>query len=325
MYDILSEVISDTFEGVTVSNTSFGPVYIKHFKPIEVKRIFSKREIYIDEAVKKGLVKEKVRIDELISEEMWSVESEQTIQEKTKFIENLEASLVKIKLPSQRTQHKKLIDKEKEKLADISRERASLLGMTAEIYVEKKINKEFFEKIIFVDPEYKQEIFETLDYADREKEAELMRVQSEFFQKFSDENVSKAALDPFFAPYLPYCESVMDIYGIPMRELTVFQIKLLSYGRTFLNIFKNCQKQIPEYVQKDPELLMEFYEAQKNNQEGRETKASQGSGGTTYFGANQGDIESIKKSDEKAVSLTEEVSKKGGKLDMKALMAMHGL
>ena len=247
------------------------------------------------------------------------------IQEKKKFIENLNRSLNSIKIPSQRDAHKKLIKLEERKLIKMSLERESLIGLTAEKYVDKKVNKEFFEELIFMDQDLKVSPFDDFDYSDSPKIREISLLESAFFKRMSDVNISKAVLSPFFSPYIAYAEDVLGMFGKPLKDLTAFQLKALTYARSFLNIFKNSHKEIPEHVAKDPELLMDFYEAQKNQGQQKQTKASDGDGGTTYFGANKQDIEQIKKENEDAVVLGEEIKKKGGSLNMKQMMELHGL
>ena len=102
-------------------------------------------------------------------------------------------------------------------------------------------------------------------------------------------------------------------------------MRLTSYSRTFLNIFKNSQKTIPEYITKDPELLIQFWEAQREGSNKRPSKASEGSGGTTHFGANQQDLQTMAESDEDVVSLSKEIKSKGGKLTMEQMMKLHGV
>jgi hypothetical protein len=98
---------------------------------------------------------------------------------------------------------------------------------------------------------------------------------------------------------------------------------LISFGRYFLNIFKNSQKEIPENVAKDPELLVNFYQNQKT--ERPQTKSQHGEGGSAYFGANEEDIETLKSDNERAVNLSEEVKKRGGSLNMQEMMKLHGV
>jgi hypothetical protein len=322
--DNLADIVIEIFDGVTVLESSFGPIYVKHFYQHDARKIELNKKIYAVEAKQRGLPTEEESLDELFKEGMWDIKKEREIQEKKKFIDNLKSSLTKISLPSQRENHKKLIELEEDKLRQTSVERESLIGLTAEKYADKRSQKDFFDKLLFLDKDFKNSVFENIEYNDLTKDIEVMDLQQSFFNRMCDANISRAVLSPYFSVYLSFAEDVIGMFGKPLKDLTSFQLKLISYSKTFLNIFKNTQKTIPEYVQKDPELLLEFYEAQKN-EGGRQTKASQGSGGTTYFGARKDDLDIVKKSNEETVELSEELKKKGGKLDMKQMMEMHGL
>lgn len=321
----LADIIAEIFDGVTVLNSSFGPIYVRHFGQLELRRTFAKKKEYLEEAQQKGLMLTKDVLKLLNDDEMWSEESEQNLENKANLIENLKKSLTKIKIPSKREQHKNLIKKESELLTKLENERANLIGLTAERYAQKKVNQEFFEYLLFTDIKFKNSVFSELEYSDIEKEAELNKLQEEFFLRMSDENISKASLCPFFSPYLSYCENVNDMYGKPIKDLSAFELKLLTYARTFLNIFKNSQKEIPSHVARDPEALMDFYDMQKENANKERGKASQGEGGTTYFGANKQDISQMKGDDEDAVDLAKEIKKKGGTMNMKEFMDLHGV
>jgi len=320
----LADLIVEIFDGVTVLNSSFGPIYVKHFHQLDTRKILSQRDIYLEQAKKRGLILEKDALDSLIKDEMWDLESENEIQKKITFIENLKKSTSKINIPSKRENHRKLIENEKNKLAELSFERESLLGLTAEKYVDKKVNKEFFESLVFDGPDLKNRVFDSIDYSERKKLSELSEMESVFFKRMSEKNISTAVLSPFYSPYLAYSEDPMGLFGIPLKDLTAFQLKMLTYARSFLNIFKNSQKEIPESIAKDPELLMSHYEAQKNNAQPK-GRGSEGDGGSTYFGANKDDIEQMKAEDEDAVDLSKAVEDSGGSMNMQDLMKLHGI
>lgn len=320
----LADIIAEIFDGVTVLNSSFGPIYVRHFGQLELRRTFSERKKYLDQAKNRGLMSEEESLDLLYKDDMWSSESEELVQKKKEFIENLNKGLVRIKIPSRREQHKKMIKREMENLEELEKERSVLIGLTAEKYAQKKVNQIFFENLLFEDKDFKKSVFNDLVYSDTEKEYEFNVLQEEFFKRMSDDNISRAALSPFFSPYLSYCENVHDMYGKPIKDLSAFELKLLTYARTFLSIFKNATKEIPNHVAKDPELLLDFHEAQKNN-DNNQKKANSGDGGTTYFGANKQDIAQMKAEDEDAVDLTNEMKKRGGTLNMKEFMDLHGI
>ena len=320
--DDLADIIVEIFDGFSILNCSLGPIYIKHFHQLDTRKILSKRKLYIAQAEERGLLTENSMLKMLFQDGMWDDESEKKIQDKKKFIQNLKNSLSKIVLPSKRKEHKKLIDLEISKLSALSFEREKLIGLTAEKYAERKVNKDFFESLLYLDENFEVSPFDDLDYQDIETAKELANLEGEFFNRMNDGNISKAVLSPFFGPYLPYAEDVLNMFGEPLKNLTAFQLKMISYGRSFLNIFKNSQKEIPDHIAKDPDLLIDFYNSQKTD---NNVKNKGESDATTYFGENREDIQQLKNEDQEAIILTDEIKKKGGSLNMKDMMDLHGL
>ena len=81
--DELADIIVEIFDGVTVLESSFGPIYVKHFHQLDTRKVLSKRKIYINEAKSRGLMSEEEALKKLIDDEMWSEESEKEIQDKS--------------------------------------------------------------------------------------------------------------------------------------------------------------------------------------------------------------------------------------------------
>jgi len=322
--ETLADIIVEIFDGVTVLDSSFGLIHVKHFHQLETRKTLAKRKRYISEAKKRGLMSEEESLNILIESKMWDPEDETRIQEKRDLIKRLGGSLVNIKIPSHKEQHKKYIKEQEDSLAQTCFERDNLIGLTAEKYVDKKLNQEFFENLLYSDENFKHSVFDGVDFNERDKFLEISNLQSKFFERMSDKNISTAVLSSFFSPYLPFAEDVLGVFGSPLKDLTSFQLKMITYARSFLNVFKNCRKEIPENVAKDPELLVDFFESQKD-QSGTTKKASDGSGGSTYFGASKEDIEVMKKDNENTVQLSEEIKKEGGSLNMEEMMKLHGL
>lgn len=321
----LSDLIIEIFKGVTVTKCSFGNLYFKHFNNLDSRGIFSNKSNFVKEAVSKGLETESEALERITKDGFWTDEEEEDLQEKEKFVSRIKDGLLKIKIPSKREEHKKYIKLEEDKVLKKRNERKSLIGLTAEIFAENKINKLFFDSVTFMDEKLTVPALKEIGYDEVEKEREIYIKQQEFFKRFDETNISKAALCPFYSPYLAFAEDPFAIYGKSLIDLTTFQMRLTSYSRTFLNIFKNSQKAIPEYIMKDPELLIEFWEAQREGSNKRPSKASEGSGGTTHFGANQQDLQTMAESDEDVVSLSKEIKSKGGKLTMEQMMKLHGV
>ena len=108
----LADIIAEIFDGVTVLNSSFGPIYVRHFGQLELRRTFAKKREYLESAKKRGLMRHEATLNMLDKDGMWSKESEKIIEQKNLLIENLKKGLTKIKIPSKRELHKKLIKSE---------------------------------------------------------------------------------------------------------------------------------------------------------------------------------------------------------------------
>lgn len=317
------EIISEILQGVTVVSSSFGTLYFKHLLQQEQRQVISMSSVFKKEAESKGLLTEEQSLKELADHGMWGEDEENKIKEYKKEIEMNKISMSAQVLPSKIKALKNKIDNTERELLKISLEKESLMGLTCEKFVNNKIQKTIVERIIFLDKDFKNPVFDALYMNEKAKESEVYKLQKEFFEKFQDENISIAVLSDYFGMYLPFCEDILGVFGKPLINLTSYQLKLISYARYFLNIFKNSTKDIPENVAKDPELLTSFYQNQRSEKTSK--RSTQGDGASVYFGADKEDIESIKANDEKAIDLTEEIKKRGGSLNMEQMMKLHGV
>jgi len=317
------QIVSEVLQGVSIVDSDLGILYFKHLLQEEQREILSKSSIFLKEAKSKGLMTEKEAMDELYSQGMWGHEEEDEIKRYKNEIELNSNSMKAQILPSKIKNLQKAIERLNKKLFKINSDKESLMGLTCEKFVNNQIQKTTIEKIVFFDKAFKDPIFDSLYINEKNKEMEIYSLQKDFFQKFDDKNISAAVLSDYFSMYLPFSEDVLGLFGKPLVNLTTYQLKMISYGRYFLNIFKNSSKEIPENVAKDPELLVNFYQNQKT--ERTQTKSQHGEGGSAYFGANEEDLESLKSDNERAVNLSEEVKKRGGSLNMQEMMKLHGV
>jgi len=317
------EIVSEILQGLTVVRGTFGSLYLKHLSQFEQREVLSQSKIFEKEGLSKGLPTEEQGLQEILGQDMWSLENEDLIKTLREEVGSLKKTSAQTLLPSQQ---KKLLSQAKEKekeMLSLQGEKSELIGLTSEKYARNKVQKTIVNKILFYDREFKKGVYEDLYLNEGMKEVELFKLQRSFFEKFEDSNISQAVLSEYFSMYLPFCEDVMGVFGKPLADLTSYQLKLISFGRYFLNIFKNSQKEIPDNVAKDPELLISFYQNQRN--ERSKTKAQSSEGGSAYFGASKEDLEDIKLNNERAVDLNEEVKKQGGSLNMEQMMKLHGV
>lgn len=317
------DIISEILQGVSIADSSFGILYFKHLSQEEQRGILSKSKIFQKEAETNGLMSEEEALYELMDQGMWSKDEERLMLEHEAQAKALKDSIPLQVLPSKAKLLQKEIDDLEKKLSKVKFDRSSLLGLTCEKYVYNKTQKSVIENVMYYDPCFEEPVFDRLYVNERAREAEIYKLQQEFFEKFKDDSISRAVLSDYFSMYLPFCEDVLGVFGKPLKDLTNYQLKLISYGRYFLNVFKNATKEIPENIAKDPELLISFSQSQRS--ESTKSKSREGQGASTYFGASKDDIESLKSSNEKSIDLSEEVKKRGGSLNMQQMMELHGV
>jgi hypothetical protein len=319
------QIISEILQEFSVMKTSFGVVYFKHISQKDQREIITSADVIKQDAKEKGLLCEDEAVEDLIDQEMWTYDQEKEIENLNKKIKSIKNSIGQINLPSKRKHAEAQMSVLQKKHDGINFEKQNLLGLTVEKFVSNKLQRLTVEKVLFYDKYFKESVYKNLYINDKKKEIEIYKIQTDFFKKFSDEKISRAVLSNYFAVYLPFCEDPLGVFGVPLKDLTSYQLKAISFGRYFLSIFKNSTKKIPDNIAKDPDLLISFYESSKNESSSGARSGKSGHGGTTHFGATKEDIEIIKQEDEDVVDLSEEMKKKGGSLNMKQMMELHGV
>ena len=236
------EIVSEILEGVSIVESSFGVLYFKHLSQQEQRKIVSEATLFETEAKSQGLISEKEALKDLYAQEMWSEQEENEILNYEKKIKEFSSALSNQILPSKAASIKKQIEVFQKKINVAQSNKDALLGLTQEKYVHNKTQKSVVQNILFYDIDFKKPVFEDLYVNERYKEFEIYKLQKKFFTKFQDDQISKAVLSEYFSMYLPFCEDVIAVFGKPLVKLTNYQLKLISYGRYFLNIFKNTSK-----------------------------------------------------------------------------------
>ena len=316
------ELIDEIFSGYSRFDFEGQAVFLRHFTFKDQKFLQNSYDRHHSKAASKGIRDEEELLKELIKDETWTKEEENELLELESYISNLEKSLTKIVLPSHQESHKKLIIEEKVKLHVLKSKRKELIGRTASEYAGNRSNEDFLCNLLYRDEELKTLFFSEDEFGELEESqlSFLMQKYYGFMTKFSDLNIQKASLEDCFSLFLPHCEKPYDVFGKPMYLFTLYQLKLLAYGRMFLHIFQNVDK-IPDSIRKDPEALISFSESSRN----RETLSSKmkDNSATAVFGATKEDLNYIDPS-AKQVSLSELLAKNNGQLNMEQMMEVMG-
>jgi hypothetical protein len=294
-------------------------LFIRHFSLRDQNLISSFYQKYEKIAISKGIETSEQIYKRLKEEGDWTEEDDLKISEMQTYVDNLKKTKSKIFLPSQKESHQKLIDQEESKLNFLLARKSELVSISTEDFANKRSNEEFLRSLI-----YKDEKLEHLAFSDEEfgelSSTDISEISKKYYdisKKLSDVNIQKIVLQDFFNMYLSACENPYFFYGKFISELSVFQVKLCLFGRIFYNIFQ-YHDDIPEDIKKEPQAIFDFVDSKKN----RESLVDKyKDGATAVFGATEKDLDILDPSARK-ISLSEEIKKNGGSLNMDQMIKL---
>jgi hypothetical protein len=320
-YNPLSNSLIDIFDGRTAFDLNGQRLFFRHFTIRDQNSISVFYNKYKKIAIKKGIETEEQIYKRLKDDGDWSEDDDLKISELETYVANLKTTKDKIFLPSQKESHQKLIDEQQSELNFLLSRKNDLVRTSAEGYANKMANEEFLRTLIYEDSNLNKLKYSDEDFGGLTSDeiSELSKTYFKISSDLSDLNIQNIVLQDFFNIYLSACENPYHFFGKFIHELTAYQMKLLLYGRIFNNIFQ-YHDDIPDNIKKDPKAIFDFVDSKKN----RENFQSQNrDGATAVFGATSDDLEILDPSARK-VSLSEEIKKNGGSLNMEQMMKLMG-
>jgi len=318
-------LISEIFQGYTELTHKGDSVFLRHINIHDQNRLSKLVETITAEKIARGIPSEKDCLERLKRDKEWTDDDELKVSESENYVKNLLQSRKKYALPSQQKEAQKLIDEETAKLNHLRQKKRSLIGQTAEDFAARKANEEFLRHLIYSDENcsrlrFSDEEFGAIEFIDLNH---IYDSYQKMMIRFSDENVQKAVLCDFFNMYLPFCEKPWDFYGVPLVKSSVFQQKVLVYGRMFLNIFQNVEK-IPDHIRKDPKALLDFADSSRNKDKAQ-SKNSAKEGSTSFVMGTREDAEYMAGDGVEVGDLAEELKNSGGYLSQTQLLSKLGI
>ena len=316
-------LIGEAFDGYTKVLFEGKPVYIKHISIRDQRYLHNYYEKYRQVALSRGLQAEEEQLKYIKSEGIWEESDDLAIETLRFEIENLKKTAKAVFLQSHKEAMLADIEEKREKFLELTAKRKEIIGQTAEDYATSRSGDEILRFLMFKNKSLTEHLYSEDDFSELEswQIVELSKIQREIQNRLSDSTIQKAVLRPFFSMYLSLCEDVNGFYGKPITELTVYQLRVVLFGRMFHNIFQYTED-VPDHIKDDPEKLISYSEAQR--------EGGQNSGGiredadaSAVFGATHEDMKNLK-AEKGNVSLAEEAKKAGGKLDMKQMMRLAG-
>ena len=316
-------LIGEAFDGYTEAVFNEKTVYIKHISIRDQRYLHKYYEKYRQLAIKKGLESEEDRLKYVIKEGIWEDKDDQKIASLEYEVSNLKRTVRSIFLPSQKEAMNQTIDEKLNEIESLKESRKEVIGQTADDYATSRSADEILRFLLFKNKDLTEHLYSEEEFANLEpwEIIELTSIQKNVQDRLSDSRIQEAVLRPFFSMYLSLCEDVNGFYSKPVTGLTIYQLRVVLFGRMFFNIFQFTDD-IPENIKQDPQKLIAFSEAQRNKTNGGGGLRDD-SDASAVFGATREDMKAIQP-EGSAVSLSDELKKHGGKLNMEQMMRLAG-
>jgi hypothetical protein len=288
------------------------------------------REKNSDKAVSKGLPTDKEKLEELKKEGLWTEEKEKRFEEITNFVSRLRETKSKIALKSEAKRIQDEIDTAEKEYDELNREKTGLIGMTSEMFADKKANDYYIFLALYKDKEFKEHFFSEAEYdelSDKQLTAVILAF-NRMSKRFNQINLKRIALSGFFLNNFYLCkENPFIFFGKPIVDLTFHQTDLFAYGRYFKHILSEMKSSPPQDVMEDPDKLLDQYNLEQNKDKVLNPTGKDGAA-TTIVGATKEDLEALglrpQSEDGEVIDLHKAAKEKGGELSMEDLMKLHG-
>jgi hypothetical protein len=226
------------------------PIFIKHFDLEDEYYIDKRREEKLEEAIKKGLVREVEKFKEVKKLNIWTNQDQDEWNEAQMMVENLGKTRQKLFIQSQIKETDDQIKEWDNKWKAKKIYKGKLLGLTAEYYADRAATNLSIVRGLFKDKELNHpfiECYEDLDPEEFNKAADI------FFKGFSYINstsIKKAALSVQFQNLYSINENPYYFLLRPTYKLTNYQTSLLSYGRFFKVVLSELGDKVDEKLNK---------------------------------------------------------------------------
>ncbi len=320
----LKLILRDAIQGFSKITLRNGFIFLKHLDLITSSESDSIGYHFYHVATKEGLPTEPERVEILKSDGSWTIKDDNEIRDLKFYISGLRQTKSKLALISQVAEIRKLLTENEEKVRVLEDKKINLIGLTAEIYAQKKTNEALIQRSGFKDsqltiPYYSEEEFDELEPKELQ---EVVAAYNECLEGFSSINLKKVALSPAFMNQFYLCEdNPMTFYGRAVCHLSFIQSELFNFGRVFKSILSDPKKQVPDELLDSPDKLLEWAETGRNAEKLLENDKG---GAQGIVGATRDDLKALGIEHNRTKNLHDEMRKQGKtQLSMDDLIKME--
>lgn len=228
--------------------------YIKHFAEADLGLLENIYNSYKIESIEMGLMTEFEKLEFLKEDEFWTLAEEEGYSQAKQSLADTISHMTKIVIPEQREKFKEEVEKEKENLREISRERDEIVNPTVESYCNKKINEDyvysaFYKNEKLVEPYYTKEEYGELSYREV---GEVVQEYNQAISAFSEKNIKRIAVNTFFLnAFMMSDNDPVKFYGKAVLEMTVYQMNLYTRGKFCKSILQESELGPPDQYYMD--------------------------------------------------------------------------
>lgn len=289
-----------------------------------------------NKAKKQGLLTKEEKENLILENGEWDKNNEKKIEDLNKLIDGLKITLNKIFIKKQKDLLIKDLEKAKKELNILINKKNELIGLTAEIYANKKINEFYMLEMLYKNSSLNELLYTKEDFEELDSNIlnEIFQEHEKYINKFSPHNLKKVALCPFFMNlFIISNDNPYSFYGKPVVNLTFFQSQVYEYARTFKNILSSAEANISEEIMSDPDKLMDWYNSSQAANKVMEKSGMNKRGGNkeveamSLVGASKEDLKNLglETNDSMSNNIIELARKKGGSLNINDIMGIQGI
>jgi hypothetical protein len=247
-YDDFRIIYLDVVRGYTYCEEL--KCYVRHLTDFDVSVLTAKKKDFERKEAADGLLSEKDKLKEVISQGEWSIEKEDdiaslrfVISDNTKLVERMD-------VPEQKRVIQKIIDEKKEELKKIEHERLQFLYPNLETSSFEYYLDILPQYCMFKDISLKIPLHSSIEYEDTLSEEAVGRINKAYAlstDAFSEKNMRILATMPFVINQLSYCKkNILSFMHKPIVDFSSYQMDVYSRTMRNLSILESADGEPPD-------------------------------------------------------------------------------
>ena len=278
---VLRRAFVDVCRGYSVGKYQGKDLYVRHLSHFSHLQYDSLQLTFEEYAISQGALSEEKQLEKIRAKGLWTEAKERDIARQRDTIIRFDEARKTVVLPSMQENYDRQIKEEREKLGKLLQERANLLGLTAELYAQRRLNDHYILTNVFADEALTQQIYTSEsfdDLGDSEVEA-LLASYHTAIDPCEDANLRRLAVQSFFTDYYSLCaDNSYSFYGKPVYQLTYYQVRLCNVAKYFRIILEQVNVgNLDISIRNDPDAIERRFLSQRNMEEmNREGKVPAG-------------------------------------------------